>query len=233
MKTNNVMKLAKDIYIEQMKWSAWFIGIIIAVYTGLGIAGSYYNFSFINNLFMFSAGSSMIYMFVIGIIAGASFLPQFVKLGVTRKTCVYGMAVAALYLSVTLPLIFSLLALIESLVTGMFEFNFASFVLYVFDIFIVYLLGWMINIGFYKFNWIIGLFFIVLAIFIDFIYALIWSGNITPLYELSDLFTKVFEPNILYSDLSFLISSIQALLLIVITLIIIRLLTRNMPIKIK
>lgn len=233
MKANSVMKVARDIYIEQMKWSLWFIGIMMAVYIVLSIAHSYIDFSSANNLFLFSAGSSMIYMFVIGIIAGATFLPQLIKLGITRKTCVYSMAVAALYLSVSLPLIFSLLALIEALFSGLFQFSIASFALYVFSIFVMYLLGWIINIGFYKFNWMIGLVFIAFAIFIDYIYALIWSGSIVALYDFDMLFTETFETVVRYSNSSFLISSVQTLLLIAIMLIIIRLLTKNMPVKIK
>ena len=235
MKANNVMKVARDIYIEQMKWSAWFIGIMIAVYIGLNIARSYFNFDSgsVNNLFMFSAGSSMIYMFVIGIIAGASFLPQLFKLGITRKTCFYAMMVAAFYLSVSLPLIFILLSLVESLFTGLLQFNVAFFVLYVFSILVMYILGWMINVGFYKFNWMAGLVFVAFAIFIDYIYVLIWSKSIVALYDLDMLLSETFEIVVGYSNSSFLTSSLQTLLLTAVILTIIRLLTRNMPIKIK
>lgn len=233
MKANSIMKVARDIYVEQMKWSAWFIGIMIAVYSVLSIFHSYIDFNSANNLFLFSAGSSMIYMFVIGIIAGAAFLPQLIKLGITRKTCVYSMAVAALYLSVSLPLIFSLLALIEALFSGLFQFDIAAFVLYVLSIFVMYLLGWMINIGFYKFNWMTGLVFVAFAIFINYIYALIWRGSIFALYDFDMLSTEAFENIAGYSNLSFLMSSVQTLLLTGIILIIIRLLTKNIPIKIK
>ncbi|WP_312699329.1 hypothetical protein [Sedimentibacter sp.] len=235
MKANNVMKVARDIYIEQMKWSSWFIGIMIAVYIGLNIARSYFNFDSgsVNNLFMFSAGSSMIYMFVIGIIAGASFLPQLFKLGITRKTCFYAMMVAAFYLSVSLPLIFILLSLVESLFTGLLQFNVAFFVLYVFSILVMYILGWMINVGFYKFNWMAGLVFVAFAIFMDYIYVLIWSKSIVALYDLDMLLSETFEMVVGYSNSSFLTSSLQTLLLTAIILTIIRLLTRNMPIKIK
>lgn len=233
MKANSVMKVSRDIYIEQLKWSVWFIGIMIAVYIVLGTAHSYFNFGSVSNMFMFSAGSSMIYMFVIGIIAGASFLPQLIKLGITRKMCFYSMTIAAFYLSVTLPLIFCLLAFIESLISGLFQFSIEPFVLYVLSIFVMYLLGWMINIGFYKFNWMIGLVFIAFAIFMDYIYVLIWSKGIVAFYDLDMLLSETFEIAVGYSNSSFLISSLQTLLLTAVILTIIRLLTKNMPIKIK
>lgn len=233
MKANSVMKISRDIYIEQLKWSVWFIGIMMAVYIVLGAAHSYFNFGSVSNVFMFSAGSSMIYMFVIGIIAGASFLPQLIKLGVTRKTCFYSMSIAAFYLSVTLPLIFCLLAFIEGIFSGLYQFNVASFVLYVLSLFMMYVLGWIINIGFYRFNWMAGLVFVAFAIFMDYIYVLIWSKSIVALYDFDMLLSETFEIVTGYSNSSFLISSLQTLLLTSIILTIIRLLTRNIPIKIK
>jgi hypothetical protein len=232
MKTNSITKVAKDMYIEQMKWTVWFIGIIMAVYIALTIVSNYYNYTFINNLLMFTAGSTMIYMFVIGIIAGASFLPLFIKLGVTRKICVYGMVVAALCLSITLPILFILFALIESLFIGMFEFNFTFLIIYVFNIFVAYLLGWLINIGFNKFNWIIGLVFIGFSVFLNFLYALIWKNNFFSLNEV-DILDNNLEAVVQFSGSSFMISSVEALCLTFIIILIIRLLTKNMPIKIK
>lgn len=232
MKSNSVTKVAKDMYIEQMKWTVWFIGIIMTVYIALTIASNYYNYTLINDLLMFTAGSTMIYMFVIGIIAGASFLPLFIKLGVTRKICVYGMALAALGLSITLPIIFILFALIESLIVGMFEFNLTFLIIYVFNIFVAYLLGWLINIGFNRFNWIIGLFFIAFSIFLNFLYALIWKNNFVNLYEV-DILDASFEAAVQFSSSAFMISSVETLCLIFIIILSIRLLTKNIPIKIK
>ncbi|MDD2497877.1 MAG: hypothetical protein PHY90_07095 [Desulfitobacteriaceae bacterium] len=243
MKKNSIKKVALDMYIEQMKWSVWFIGIIIAVYIGLNIAGQIYDFDFIDNLLGFSEGSSIIYMFVIGIIAGATFLPHLLKLGVTRTHCFYGTVVAAILISISLPLIFSLFSGLEYLLLRLFDFkiaepvssNFtASFFLFSLNIFMGYLLGWLINVGFYKFNWVIGLFFIALANGLITIHSIIWKNIIVSLFSIDiDAFETKLEAGVQLTGLSFLIPALESLALILIILIIIRTTTKRIPIKIK
>lgn len=243
MKNNSVKKIALNMYIEQMKWSVWFISILMIIYIALEFIGRRYNFEAINNILLFSAGSSMIYMFVIGIIAGATFLPQLAKLGVTRKHCFYGTVISAICLSVTLPLIFSLFSGLEYLLSSLLNLNVDSsaftnfpvlFILYIFNTLVGYFLGWLINVGFYGFHWIVGLIFIVLAIVINSVYAFIWKNNIVALYSVN---INLVEKNITtYSpiiDSSFLLSSLGTLGIILVILIIIRLLTKNISIKIK
>lgn len=236
MKRISITKVAKDLYIEQIKWSVGFICIIMAVYIGLNILSTYVGFSFQSNIIMFTGASSTIYMFVIGIIAGATFLPQFIKLGVSRKICIYGIALAALFVSLTLPIIFSLFSFVESLFTGDFRLNLAYFILYVFNIYVGYLLGWLINIGYYRFHWIIGLVFIAFAVILNYIYSMIWGSNNFSLYEFDIISfdaSEVLEAAGQFSSSSFLTSSLVTLIIITFILLIIRLLTKNMPIKIK
>lgn len=242
MKKNSVKKVALGMYIEQMKWSVWFISILMIIYVALGFLGRYYNFEATNNILVFSAGSSIIYMFVIGIIAGATFLPQMLKLGVTRKHCFYGTVVSAICLSVTLPLIFSIFSVIEYLISNIFNFgvdnsviiNFPiSFILYIFNSFVAYLLGWLINVGYVRFHWIVGLLFIALAIGLNTVYAFIWKSNIVALYSVN---ISIVETNITAYppalDSSFLSSTLGTLGIILVILLIIRTLTRNISIKI-
>lgn len=243
MKKNSITKVALDMYIEQMKWSVWFIGIIIAVYIGFNIARVFSNLNFNDNILIFSAGSSMIYMFVIGIIAGSTFLPQLLKLGVTRTHFFYGTVVAAILKSISLPLIFSLFTGIEYLLTGSFNskitepifFNLtASIFLYSLSIFVSYLLGWLINVGYYKFNWIIGLFFIALATGLTAIYALIWKNNMASLFSIDfDTPETKLEVAMHLTELPFFISTLESLVLILGILIIIRTITKRISIKIK
>ena len=243
MSKNSVRKIALDMYIEQMKWSVWFIGILMAVYIGLNIAGKIYNFDFIQDLLVFSAGSSLIYMFVIGIIAGATFLPKLIKLGVTRTHCFYGTVVSAILKSITLPLIFILFAAVEYLLSGLLDFKVAdtifinfpeSFILYSLNIFVGYILGWLINVGYYKFHWIIGLFFIAFAIGLNTIYALIWENNIISLFSVNiDPFDTNLEAAVQSTGLPFLMSLLGSLTIILVILIIIRTLTKKISIKIK
>ena len=242
MKKNSIKKVAYEMYTEQMKWSVWFIGIIMILYIALNFIGMHYNFEAINNILLFSAGSSMIYMFVIGIIAGSTFLPQLVKLGVTRKHCFYGTVISAICLSVTLPLIFSLFSGIEYLLSDLLNFRVDSsafanfpvlFILFTFNALVGYLLGWLINVGFYKFHWIVGLIFITLAIILNAVYALIWKNNIFAMYSVNINFVEknisTYSPTI---DSSFLLSSVGTFGIVLVILFIIRSLTKNISIKI-
>jgi hypothetical protein len=234
MKKNSVKKVALDMYIEQMKWSVWFIGIIMAVYIGFNIAANFFDLDFIDNLLGFSEGSSIIYMFVIGIIAGLAFLPQFIKLGVTRRHVFYGTVISAILVSISLPLIFSLFTGVEYLLSRLLNFkvaepifrNFtATFFLYSLNIFVGYLLGWLIQVGFYKFNWIIGLFFIVLVNGLIAVYGLLWKDNMVSFFSP--------DSGTLATGLPFLTSVLASAALIFTILITIRTLTRKISIKIK
>ena len=242
MKKNSIKKIAADMYVEQMKWSVWFIGITMTIYLALRIMGRLLNFTFTQNSLVFSAGSSMVYMFVIGIIAGATFLPQFLKLGVTRTQWFYGTVVSAILKSVTIALIFSVFAGIEYLLSILFDFtadgsilnNFpASFLLYSSNLFVGYLTGWLINVGYYKFNWIVGFLFIALSVGFNAAYALIWENSIITLYSgnLSN-----FDSNLealTPAGLSFPLSVSGTLGIILLILFIIRALTRKISVKIK
>jgi uncharacterized integral membrane protein len=103
-----ISKVARDMFLEQLKWSLWFIGIVVLLHVVFFILSSQFDFK-INNLFTFSYMAAPIYMLIIGIIAGTSFLPFFVKHGVTRKDYFWGSSVAALILSFSLAIIFSAL----------------------------------------------------------------------------------------------------------------------------
>ncbi len=242
MKRNSIKKIALDMYVEQMKWSVWFISILMVIYIGLNIASSLYNFNFIENLLAFSTGSTMIYMFVIGIIAGSTFLPQLLKLGVSRTYWFYGTVVSAMLISITLPLIFSMFAGIEYLLSLLFNFKIdnsllnnysASLLLYSFNAFVSYLFGWLINVGYYKFNWIIGFVFIALSVALNTVYALIWKLSIVTLYSVN---INPFDANLeeaVYTNSSFFTSTLKTLGIVLLTLFIIRMLTKKISIKIK
>ena len=242
MKKISIKKVALDMYVEQMKWSVCFISILMVIYIVLNGAVIIYDFNFVENLLAFSSGSSMIYMFVIGIIAGATFLPQLLKLGVTRKYWFYGTVVSAILISVTLPLIFSMFAGIEYLMSLLFNFRIndsiinnypASFLLYSYNAFVSYLLGWLINVGYYRFNWIIGLMFIALSVALNTVYAMIWKLSIVTLYSVNiNPFDADLEAAV-YTNSSFFISTLKTLAIVLPTLLIIRMLTKRISVKIK
>lgn len=181
---NTIKKVVKDMFLEQLKWSGWFISINILIH----LVAAYYSVKYsygMADFTQFISASTSIYMLVIGIVAGYSFLNRFTRLGVTRKFYFYGASLAALILSFTIVAIADIFALIELPILNFFKVNIES------NIFsgmewiqptvsiglnglMYYLIGWFINIGYYKFNWRIGLLFIVAAIIFSTIHGYIW-----------------------------------------------------------
>lgn len=228
-----ISRVAKDMIIEQLKWSVWFSCIILIIHIALSIASVFYNTIEINyDFFGFSFFSTPVYMLVIGIIAGAYFLPFFVKHGVTRKDYFIGSSVAAFGLSVLLTVIFGILSVIEFAVFKLIQLPiafkpfdlaasdlllgdsmFLSIILQVLYIWAFYLIGWFVQTGFYRFNWMIGLVFCVAAILFT---SLISGGTIYGI-ETANLPTQ-------YVLLS-------TIIIIAIVLFLIRMVTRKVPIK--
>lgn len=99
--------------------------------------------------------------------------------------------------------------------------------------FVSYLAGWLINVGYYKFNWISGFIFIALSVGLNAIYALIWESSIITLYSVKiDLFDNNLEAAVPTGS-SFLLSALGTLGIVLVTLLIIRILTKKVSVKIK
>lgn len=98
--------------------------------------------------------------------------------------------------------------------------------------FVVYLLGWLINVGYAKFNWMIGLFFIALSNGLLAIFTWIWKNNSISLFSFD--FDKIenIEPAMQASGFP-LLELLESLALILVILMIIRILTKNISVKIK
>src|SRR5690625_8049725 len=90
-------------FLEQMKWSLWFIVFVVVSYIVV-IAISINNCSNSSDFFGFSYGSTKVYMFVIGIISASAFLTFYVKHRVTRKVYFIGFMLMRIFISITLIL---------------------------------------------------------------------------------------------------------------------------------
>lgn len=240
-KNSIISKISKYMFIEQLTWSAWFIGIITIVYIGLNTVSAFIELELMitGNLIQFTAGASVIYMFVTGIMSGATFLPFLLKRGITRTHYFIGTVISSLGLSVTLPLIFIGFSIIEYFIYQFFNITLYSespniiywFIIvftYSINIFVSYIIGWLINLGYYRFNWIIGLGFIALSLILFSIHTAVWENSINGIFSnninfLNSNNTLVIQGNI--------IPTIVSLGIIAITLVIIRLITKNVPIK--
>ncbi len=248
-------KPALDLLWVQLTWTFWFLGIYFLVNLGKIIFGDHVD-SF------YSAGyiASNIYMLVIGIIA-INFMPYYVENGITRKNYFLGTAMASVGLSILLPIIIFLIHVVEKILVNNFtskvlnerslddivinidgniigeiiqtiiltpfinpETNLLlSLALFSLHIFIFYLLGWLIGAAFYRLGVIAGIIFIAIGLaLISVKDSMIRLAMDLPLFE-SFSFLEI-VPQTLALPIVFIV--------IAVTIILIRLLTKRAAIKI-
>ena len=232
-----ILKISKSLFIEQLKWSPWFISIMFLLHLIVSYFQTRIDFT-LNSLFGFSYYSTNIYMLIIGIIAGAYFLPFYVKHGITRKNYFIGATLSALGLSAAIATIFAILSFLEGAILWFFgierltttiltvnsgNYWLLSFLVYTLNIFTYYLIGWLITTGYYRFGWKIGFGFIALAILSSIAHGFLWEN------ELYQQFVDKLPAQI--GGLSLLISILLTTLLNCLILCIIRLSTRKVAIK--
>ncbi len=238
---NTTNKIIKDMFIEQLKWSWWFMGINVIIHLVMSYFSIKHNFG-VSDFTQFIGASISIYMLVIGIIAGSSFLGYYSRLGVTRKDYFYGAAFAAVILSFALVIIADIFALIEIPFLNMMNVNIKS------NIFssmnwikptlsigltglIYYLIGWFINVGYYKFNWKVGLLFILVSMIILSIHGKTWVDELVdiPVVIIGSLMVEIL--NITKAGFEFWVSLAINFGLIILLMFIIRRLTKSITVK--
>lgn len=249
-------KLAIDLFTLQGQWTAWFLGIMFVVY----IAHILYPLLFsgesgrtVDDFYGRTYISGNIYMLVIGIITSVSCLPYYVQNGITRKDYFFGATISTLGLAIVIPIVALIIRFLskgmvdwinlpielkglpdiriaeeDSLIAQMIlavidapsvaEISGLSLLVFMVNLFFYYVIGWMIGSGFYRFGGIKGMLFVVLALAIFLINAGIWGNPVPGWLPIPDL------------TLSFY-AIIGTVLLIFIVLGIIRLVTRNVRIK--
>jgi len=226
-------KVTGDLFMAQLKWSAWYIAVIVLLHV-------FVSFISARGIFALSYGSTPVFMLILGIIVG-NFLPFYVEQGVTRKDYYLGAALAALSLSFTIALIFLILSGLESVIYSALNlgiiiepFNLQvsvegstngviSLLTYTLNAFTYYLIGWLVYLGFYRFKWVTGLGFCGVAFVTILIHGLIWNDELLLVFGIGEYNTVL--------NLSIFAAIFSTLVIIAILLSVIRLVTRRVPIK--
>ncbi len=122
MKTKPIyLKIASDVFWFQLKWTIPFFSIILLVHL-IQNAPVFTKGQPLQDFLLTSYISSNIYMFIIGIISAAVFLPFYVKNGLTRKDYFKSAILGSSGLAVALVLASAMIAGIEHLVIQMIDF---------------------------------------------------------------------------------------------------------------
>ncbi|WP_154661484.1 hypothetical protein [Bacillus ndiopicus] len=199
--------------------------------------------------------SSNIFMFVIGIIAAYGFLQYFVSNGVTRKHYFVGAALGSFGVAIAIPIIIKLVLLVEAILLKILPVQFADsvkivqpdneivgqiiqnilfssyidlnsswlvgIVLFSINAFCYYVAGWLIGISFYHFGSVIGLVSIPVVIALLLIHA-----------EIMNIAFDIQTMNLLVIHaMPIPIAYLLAISIIAIMLILIRLFTKKVVIK--
>lgn len=255
MKPVTFTKTGLDLLVIQFIWTLWALGIFLLIDVVKMIFQS-------NVDLLYSTGyiASNIYMLVIGIIA-ISFLTYYVENGITRKNFFYGNVIASIGLSIIIPIILYVLSLIEMFIVNQFttivlnegaledvvvdvdgniigeiiqamiltpfispESNLLlSLALFSLNIFVFYIVGWLIGAAFKRLGVIGGILFILIGI---------------ALIAVKDSMIRIAMDIPLFESFSFLDFVPDAfalpiiLVVIIVTFILIRLLTKRVTINI-
>lgn len=238
MKAKSIsLKIAKDMFIEQLKWVGWYAVIITIIHILFSVLVKEID-SNIGDLLSFSYVSTPITLLIMAIVAGYTFMTFFLRNGITRRDYYFGAVLGALALSVALILLFGLVSVIEGaafLAAGikvtvdpiLSNFNIASFAMiisYVLKVFLFYLVGWFIFLGYYRYGWKIGIGFVLLSLGALMFNSILWNdGQIEESIHTMEMgvFFAEYIPSLL--------GTIAVALLL---LGLIRLVTKNIPVKI-
>lgn len=244
---SKTLRVFKDIYESYLKYTIWFIVSIIIMHLGMSIL-SFRGDSAAAialrdgvdkyNLYMTSYSASGIFMIIIGIVTGFIQMPHYVTHGVTRRDYFFGNVLATLALAFTLAFIFSTGSEVGKLILGQYGYSFKEeilipgmsnnwlllFFIYAINIFAFSLMGWLINIGFYRYHALIGIGFIVAALAALALHGMTWINGWFSIFN--DDFKDIFADNSIY------LSVIGTVGIIVVLLGLIRMLTRKVAIKI-
>lgn len=175
MKQTSFSKVAFDMYTVQMKWTLWFLFFILAAQIAhiILVMSPLNTEDTLRNFLPFLNGSAKIYMLIIGIFS-YGFLTFYITQGVTRRDYFIGSSLAALGLSITIIIIGTILTYLQLIILDAIHYpisnvlfdshGFLQPIYYNINIFIFYLIGCLIGIGYYRFGWIIGFAFVAFAI---------------------------------------------------------------------
>lgn len=116
-------KIAVDMFWIQLFWALGYLGVLFVIHV-IKIVTSLINNDGVSPYFANVYVTSNIFMLVIGIISTYGFLQYFVENGVTRKDYFKGAALASIWLSLSIPVVTSLVSLLEFAIIKMVNINF-------------------------------------------------------------------------------------------------------------
>lgn len=190
-------KVGLDMFFIQLVWTFGFLGVVFVVnIVKLFLSGLQGNA--VDGYFHHIYAVGNIYMLVIGIIT-VLFLPHFVGNGVTRKDYFFGGVIAAALLALAIPFITVIVSFIEKFILTMIGIQykvqsmnevmldgniigdlvqliivapyvepqddlFLSLSVLAINLFVYYILGWLIGTSFYRFDVVGGILSVALAI---------------------------------------------------------------------
>lgn len=233
--TSAASRIMMEMFWHQGSWAIGYLVIVFLLNLALGITGSSSNIGQ-DDFFSIIYRSTKGFMLVIGIISSFGFLSFYVRHGFTRRDFFKGAALAALLLSIAFPLVVGPVSLLlsamnfsdtgNSPVLQAFEHNwFLALASFGIQIFVYYLMGWMIGSGFYRHDWIRGLGFIAIAIVLVGFMDALWQ------FELASLWDRWMPAFTL--DVPLYVSLAGSAVIMLLGLVLIRLLTRKVTIKLR
>ena len=221
-----VAKATVDLYKMQMVWTLGYLAII----TGINVLLLLFvpeTRDTQSLLFHSLSDASRIYMAIIGSIICYYMLTYLVGNGITRRQYMASTALSALAVSLSIMLLGTVLSALLTL-TGLQSGPViaagvpGSLMTPVLVLLVYYLAGWYVTLGFYRYGTLIGIGFLFMGILYAVVTQLIWQMRSSfPLGPVS----------LSAPDLSFAASLTWNLLLIVLGLVVIRLITRRIPIR--
>lgn len=238
-KNSVAAKVTRDLFLTQMKWAVWFVGIVFLVYLIVPLFVTDVD-AFNLNFLAFIFQSTKIFMLIIGILSCYAFLGYFVGNGITRKDYFIGSCTAAFGIAVGIMVLASILQGALHLV-GMFTDytpNTAHgdairvesawvipFVVYTLSVAVYYVAGWLISIGFYRYGVFGGTVAIIAAVIFGAALDLSWEGERS--LQLFG-FIRISSP-----ELPLPLAMVTTVLLLGFGLWVLRRLTKRVPVKIK
>ncbi|PRO64504.1 hypothetical protein [Alkalicoccus urumqiensis] len=178
-------KAARDLVYMQGQWALWVVGIMILIYAALQL------FSREPDLEAMSAAAfvfqgATIFMLVCGILSCYGFLPMLISFGLTRRHYFLATAVSALVLSALMMAGAAVLSVVFSLAFGFGTGGALAFAesasllqvpVYVLIIYVYFLAGWLISLGFYRWRMWGGFPAIAAALLLMAAMEYVWNFN--------------------------------------------------------
>ncbi|MFD2701248.1 hypothetical protein ACFSVM_12295 [Paenibacillus shunpengii] len=242
----NSKKIAFDLFYVQMVWTLWYVSFLFVVQFMMLLLPDFIKLNVsemespASMYFMnFGLTASKTYMLVIGIISSYAFLKHYIHQGVTRKDYFVGSTIAVILLSILLPILMWILSGVqylilgwagiprqESVVIGYEMFSLMPFIIFTLQFLVYYLAGWMVSMSFYRFGFYGGMLSIPVGLAGLILLDMVWGGG--DAVELLSDWLPIYP-----IDLTTTTAMLTSLVLAAVFILLHRLISRNIVIKIK